>query len=542
MQAADLTISKQLNTKDTLLVGFGALILFSLGFWDQQFIGFETRFAVFAKEMLRHGPSFFPTTYGAPYPDYPATSTLFIYFLSLPFGKIYKLTAILPTALFSALTVALSYHFIKRFSLHWAYLTVLFEISTLTFLSEARSISLDQMVSCLTMICFYITYLSVYENKSKYLWLLPFLLFLGFIIRGPLGLVIPCGIICSIYCVSRNYKSMMIFWILALILLIVLWFAQLGLASYSGGNEFLEDVIKMQVSGRISGDKNASYLYYFKNSLGNYAPTFPFFLVVLIYCIFNFRNLRSHKDFTILLLLFAWVAVVTIGLSIPSFKKARYILPIVPAMSALAAYPFYVSQGRALEIIKLTFQTLLMIVPGFLLAMSMVASVYAEKHGVELNVNFMALFMLLALMQISALSLFSTLNSQSTRELSALGLATLAIWLTNYMLFEPAELVYHDAKTFVNHLEEVRMEKPAPLVFYKVAKDSDAIVYLANVDYDLDITFVNTSESLGQIAPPYYMLVEFKNLDSLNCPSPCEDHLIYEHKFYSEIYQAYFFE
>lgn len=38
--------------------------------------------------MLRNGPSFFPTTYGQPYPDYPATSTFFDLAACLAFWRV----------------------------------------------------------------------------------------------------------------------------------------------------------------------------------------------------------------------------------------------------------------------------------------------------------------------------------------------------------------------------------------------------------------------------------------------------------------------
>jgi len=54
-----------------------ALLLFTLGIWDQQPQGFDGRWALFMQEMFRHGASLFPTTYGQPYADYPGTATFF---------------------------------------------------------------------------------------------------------------------------------------------------------------------------------------------------------------------------------------------------------------------------------------------------------------------------------------------------------------------------------------------------------------------------------------------------------------------------------
>ncbi|MBF4213356.1 glycosyltransferase, partial [Pseudomonas donghuensis] len=38
--------------------------------------------------------------------------------------------------------------------------------------------------------------------------------------------------------------------------------------------------------------------------------------------------------------------IVMIGLSIPQAKKARYLLPMLPMVAIIAAYPFQVAQGR----------------------------------------------------------------------------------------------------------------------------------------------------------------------------------------------------
>ena len=54
----DATVRRQ-----SLLLGLLALLLFIAGNWHQAIIGFDSRFVLFAQEMLRHGPSFFPTTY-----------------------------------------------------------------------------------------------------------------------------------------------------------------------------------------------------------------------------------------------------------------------------------------------------------------------------------------------------------------------------------------------------------------------------------------------------------------------------------------------
>ncbi len=81
-----LTSRDTLN-RQSLGLGLIALLLFLAGVYQQAAIGFDSRFVLFAQEMLRHGPGFFPTTYGEPYPDYSAFSTLLVWLFALPFGR-----------------------------------------------------------------------------------------------------------------------------------------------------------------------------------------------------------------------------------------------------------------------------------------------------------------------------------------------------------------------------------------------------------------------------------------------------------------------
>ena len=102
--------------RQSLGLGVLGLLLFIAGSWHQSIIGFDSRFVLFAQEMLRHGPGFFPTTYGQPYADYLATSTLLTWLLSLPLGQVTSLTAWLPTAMASALIVTLVYRLTAPYS------------------------------------------------------------------------------------------------------------------------------------------------------------------------------------------------------------------------------------------------------------------------------------------------------------------------------------------------------------------------------------------------------------------------------------------
>ncbi|MBF4213103.1 glycosyltransferase, partial [Pseudomonas donghuensis] len=81
------------------------------------------------------------TTYGQPYADYSAVSTLFIWLLSLPFGQVNSLSAWLPSAIAAAVIVTLMYRLLAPYSKRWALLSIALMLLTSTFVTETRAVS-----------------------------------------------------------------------------------------------------------------------------------------------------------------------------------------------------------------------------------------------------------------------------------------------------------------------------------------------------------------------------------------------------------------
>lgn len=144
--------------RQSLIAGLLAFVLFIAGVYGQAPIGFDSRFVLFAQEMLRHGPSVFPTTYGEPYADYSALSTLFIWLLSLPFGTVNSLTAWLPSAVAGAVIVTLMYRLLAPSSVRWAIVSIALLMLTSTFITETRAVSQDLMLAAVAFSVFYLGY------------------------------------------------------------------------------------------------------------------------------------------------------------------------------------------------------------------------------------------------------------------------------------------------------------------------------------------------------------------------------------------------
>src|SRR6185436_1902448 len=193
---------------------------------------FETRFALFAQEMWRYGPGWFPTTYGEPYPDYPVTSTLLIWLAAHVFGGVTRLAAVLPTALAATWTLVLTYRLLASYSRVWGILAVCFALLCVTFLAEARSISLDIFVTAIATTAFYVTHMLAAQNHRRWLAAIALCLFAGFAFRGPIGVVIPAAVAASHLALNYRWRQLFALVALVIVVMVTCWLGQLLIAKH----------------------------------------------------------------------------------------------------------------------------------------------------------------------------------------------------------------------------------------------------------------------------------------------------------------------
>ncbi|CRM99157.1 hypothetical protein [Pseudomonas sp. 34 E 7] len=495
----------------SLGLGLLALVLFIAGNWHQAIIGFDSRFVVFAQEMLRHGPSFFPTTYGQPYADYLATSTLLTWLLSLPLGEVTSLTAWLPSAVASACIVVLVYRLTAPYSQRWGVLSIAMLLLSSTFISETRAVSLDQMLAAVTLAVFYLGYAHDHFSAAKRLHWVFALLMLGFAIRGPIGLVIPTGVLCSYYLINRQWRQLFSFGLLALALLAACIGLLLLLAKLSGGEDFLHEVIRMQFLGRMDGSEGSSgVLYYFTSSLGNYALAYPVALLVLLAVMSGGRR-AADPALKLVLYCAAAGALVMLGLSVPQAKKARYILPMLPMAAIIAAYPFQVAQGRLFSGLRGLMLVLWTLLPA-LLAVGLIA---ARRRYPELLADLGLMFGLLAVLQgLAVLALFKA----RLRAVGPAFVAVAAVWTTYISVVEPLERSLYDTRTFTLAAKEQILQQPAPLVLHALGKDAKAIKFMVNFNCDKVPLFTQLPVELQPIQAPAWLVMSQEDFQNLTDP------------------------
>src|SRR5450830_1345297 len=463
-----------------------ALLLFIAGNWHQAIIGFDSRFVVFAQEMLHHGPSFFPTTYGQPYADYLATSTLMTWLLSLPLGQVNSFTAWLPTSIASALIVMLVYRLTAPYSQRWGLLSVALLLLSSTFISETRAVSLDQMLAAVALTVFYLGYAHDHFGAAKRLHWVYLLLIVGFAIRGPIGLV-------------------------ALALLGACVGLLLLLAKLSGGEAFLQDVIRMQFLGRMDGSEGSSgALYYFTSSLGNYALAYPLALLVLLVIAIGGRR---APDPALQLVLYCAAAglLVMLGLSIPQAKKARYVLPMLPMAAIIAAYPFQVAQGRLYGWLRGLMLSLWTALPALLIVGLWVAR---RRYPEQLAHIGWVLGVLGALQVLALVAVFQA----RLRTLVPALTAVLAVWTTYIVVVEPVERSLYDTRTFSLQVQAQVRQQPAPVVLHALGKDAKAIKFIVNLDCDQVPLFTQQPADLATLQGPAWLVMSQDDFEGLQDP------------------------
>jgi 4-amino-4-deoxy-L-arabinose transferase-like glycosyltransferase len=502
----DATVRRQ-----SLLLGLLALLLFIAGNWHQAIIGFDSRFVLFAQEMLRHGPSFFPTTYGQPYADYLATSTLLTWLFSLPLGQVTSLTAWLPTAIASALIVVLVYRLTAPYSPRWGLLSVAMLLLSSTFVSETRAVSLDQMLAAVTLAVFYLGYAHDHFGAGKRLHWVYLLLIAGFAIRGPIGLVIPTGVLCSYYLINRQWRQLFSVGLLALALLMACVGVLLLLAKLSGGEVFMQDVIRMQFLGRMDGSEGSSgVLYYFTSSMGNYALAYPMALLVLLAVAFGGKR-APEPALQLVLYCAAAGLLVMLGLSIPQAKKARYVLPMLPMAAIIAAYPFQVTQGRVYAWLRGVLLGLWTLLPSLLIIGLLVARRrYAEQVG-DLRLIF---GMLGALQLLALLAWFKPRLRPAGPALAAV----LALWTTYIVVVEPLARTLYDTRTFSLAVKAQINQQPAPVVLHGLGKDAKAIKLMVNLECDRVPLFTQSTTDLAPLQAPAWLVMSEDDYAGLKDP------------------------
>lgn len=506
-----------LSKLDPLIIFTVALCLFTFGLSNQEFIGFETRFALFAKEMLVHGFSLFPTTYQQPYPDYPITSTYLIYLIAKLFGHLNKFTAVLPSAIAAAITVTCTYAIGALHDRKHGLFAAALLLMTGSFLTEARTISIDQYTTAITCLVFYLAYsVEVYPSKIHRLFFIPCLLILGFAFRGPIGLIIPSGVLSVYYLLEKNYKKFFLFGIIGFILLIFCNSILVFLAYQTGGIAFAKEVFNLQVFSRLPNSGHApAFYYYFFSGIFAFAITMPLSMLVLIGLYSAQPNSANTSQKILIRKLIAWVLIILIGLSIPGDKKMRYILAISPALALISAYLFILPKEKKYltYLYKVVYQ-LCFYAPSLGLLISLGIMWFCQWKLIPLKINLLVIATGFVGLQLSNFLIAARtkvkVNNESTgmaaNEFFMVLIAALSFVMLSVFCLEPLNLTINRTRDFVRQVEQLRYEQHAQLAFYQEGPDGLPIKYLINSPSNDIPWFISDANALSAVKTKVFII------------------------------------
>ncbi len=505
------------------LIFIASIFLFSLGHFDHEFIQFESRFGLFAQEMWRNGLSFFPTTYHTPYPDYPVTQTVLIYLVSLLFGKVTIYSAILPSAIAAATTLTLTYMLGATQSRSWGWYAVFFSLFTYEFFSAARSVTLDPFVMLATTLSFYFAYMAkLRQQVNRKQWVLIGLV-LGFVFRGPIGLIIPAAVVGGFYFLERDYRVLLHFVGSALLLLVILMLMLMALAVSVDGWHFAKEVIWMQASGRIAESKTTPF-FYVLGAFASYAISYPVALCVA--CIQFPRWIKPNSDEAIRLFrhLLFWTFIVIVGLSIPGTKKIRYILPIVPAISLMAGYLF-VSENpdRLTHWLRQLIKLCCFVLPFLGLVMIPACLIVAQIRSLVINAHYFSAATLFVFEAIAVVILEKKWRQHAWHVPALLGVGLATFMTLNIFMVEPITVSLNRVQPFVEQVIAHRAAAQA-IVFYRLGPDAEDVKFMVALDKPLQPLFVETPEQLLSMQSPALFIAKQDDFDAL--PADVRQHFV----------------
>lgn len=326
-----------------LLLALAALIflprLGSREFWSPD----EPRFALIAQETMEGGNPLVPQLYGEVYSNKPPLYLWLVGIFSLLWGRVTEWSARLPSALAAIGAVPVTYLLGRRLlgeRAAWIGAGVL--LTSPHFYMRSRWASTDMTLSFFFLLSIYFLVRSLNPGTGHGVrtgagrWFFVACA-LATLTKGPVGLVLPVGILVLTLVAERRFSDLLRFpWLtgFAVFFLIVTpWYVLYGLQV--GGDKFFILTISENIGRYLNAWNDVKpfywYLIRFPLSFLPWSLFLPGMVVALIRC-------RREKEAGPLWFLLFWFLLVFLFFSISSGKRTVYLLPIFPAAALLAGW------------------------------------------------------------------------------------------------------------------------------------------------------------------------------------------------------------
>jgi len=320
------------------------IIMFSLFLWGSQYVlrdlwePDEARYTYVAKEMYETNNWSIPQRNGEFYAHKPPLMFWLIHASAqLTGGKFNGLSGRLPTLL----GAILSFWALSRLAAAWydnkTAWRAFFILSTSSlFWQKGGMGQIDMLLLGLTLSALHYLFESEKTDSPTGRITAFSLMGCAILAKGPVGLIVPCGIYVTANCLAGEKKKVLKKYWLWGIPLALLWPALWLLLAYLDGapKEYFDELLFKQNVGRFKGEFGGHvkpFYYYLKYLVIDFLP-WTLFIPAATALLIKEKNLRKQT-----LKLTGWILFVIIFFSISSSKRNLYIFSVYPAASILLA-------------------------------------------------------------------------------------------------------------------------------------------------------------------------------------------------------------
>ena len=310
----------------------------SIPFFDKG----EPREALAVQDIVQRGEWLVPLKRATDIPSKPPLFHWSAALVSRLTGSLNEATIRFPSALYATLGVLLIYWLGRKiFDGGSALLGAAILATTLVYQDQALSARVD-MTLCffvtLSLALFYALYRG-YLKKPFWYYLFYFVVGVGTLAKGPLGVVLPGLVAGSFALLQRRWDVIRKFCFHpGVVLTLVLATGWYVIAVSRGGEGFFDRQILQENLNRFVGGSGHSHpVYYYIPYLFSKSLPWSLFLPVLLWDLFR-SGVRANENALFLKL---WFLVMFVFFSVSVGKRPVYLLPLYPALSLLLAAWFY---------------------------------------------------------------------------------------------------------------------------------------------------------------------------------------------------------
>ncbi|RLC22508.1 MAG: hypothetical protein DRH56_08575 [Deltaproteobacteria bacterium] len=486
--------------------------------------GLEARIALMAREMMENGLALFPRAMGRPYPDYPPLYFWLEVLFSRLIGHVNTLSVVLPSALSATLLVALTFILGREINRRTGWLAALILATSPDFWQKAGSAAIDMLLALTITAALACLYFRARDNRRQIrsLYSAGVLIFpaLAFLTKGPIGIVLPAAAWGAFLLWEKRTGDLFRFALFISVFGAMCVAGEMAVAWETGGMDFVHDVMKMQVLGRV-GQKAGKPFYYYLACLP--AAAGPWFLWSIpqagrffarVFKSPGVATLRaSMPSHPVMRLSTTWFLSVLIIFSLAGSKHARYILPLFPALAVILAAGVTRAMGREIPARHRVLEPLLMVIIGGLLVSGVIFTAFFRPYQAS-PVEIACTVLWLCAVCSGWLAIRNrTAGKFRVVALTALMLAT---GLSAFDFFaRPIVSKRASGRAFVK-TSESQVGPDVPVAIFGLGRDRDGVKYaLYSHRRGKDIRFISRIENIKELPVPCLLITYEKHLSRI---------------------------